>query len=67
MQASTEKFSLGKFLREVRAELKKVHWPTKKELGNYTATVLITVTVIAVLIYLMDRGILAALGLIMGS
>ena len=67
MQASTEKFSLGKFLKEVRAELKKVHWPTKKELGNYTATVLITVTVIAVLIYLMDRGILAALGLIMGS
>ena len=67
MQSSTEKFSLGKFLREVRAELKKVHWPTKKELGNYTATVLITVTVIAVLIYLMDRGILAALGLIMGS
>ena len=67
MQASTEKFSLWKFLREVRAELKKVHWPTKKELGNYTATVLITVTVIAVLIYLMDRGILAALGLIMGS
>ncbi len=67
MQASTEKFSLGKFLREVRAELKKVHWPTKKELGNYTTTVLITVTVIAVLIYLMDRGILAALGLIMGS
>ncbi len=67
MQASTEKFSLGKFLREVRAELKKVHWPTKKELGNYTTTVLITVTVIAVLIYLMDRGILAALGLIRGS
>ena len=67
MQASTEKFSLGKFLKEVRAELKKVHWPTKKELGNYTTTVLITVTAIAVLIYLMDQGILAALGLIMGS
>lgn len=65
MQASTEKFSLGKFLREVRAELKKVHWPTKNELGNYTTTVLITVTVIAVLIYLLDQGILAALGLIM--
>ncbi len=67
MQASAEKFSLGKFLKEVRAELKKVHWPTKKELGNYTTTVLITVTVISVLIYLMDKGILAALGMIMGS
>lgn len=67
MQASAEKFSLGKFLKEVRAELKKVHWPTKKELGNYTTTVLITVTVVAVLIYLLDQGILAALGLIMGS
>lgn len=67
MQASTEKFSLGKFLKEVRAELKKVHWPTKKELGNYTTTVIITVAVIAVLIYLLDQGILAALGMIMGS
>ena len=67
MQASTEKFSLGKFLKEVRAELKKVHWPTKKELINYTTTVLITVTVIAVLIYLLDKGILGVLGMIMGS
>ena len=67
MQASTEKFSLGKFLKEVRAELKKVHWPTKKELGNYTTTVLITVTVVAVLIYLLDKGILGVLGMIMGS
>ena len=67
MQASTEKFSLGKFLREVRAELKKVHWPTRKELINYTTTVLITVTVIAVLIYLLDKGILGVLGMIMGS
>ena len=31
MQASTEKFSLGKFLREVRAELKKA-WPYVNEL-----------------------------------
>lgn len=67
MQASTEKFSLGKFLKEVRAELKKVHWPTRKELINYTTTVLITVTVIAVLIYLLDKGILGVLGMIMGS
>lgn len=67
MQTSTEKFSLGKFLKEVRTELKKVHWPTKKELGSYTTTVLVTIFVVAVLIYVLDQGILGALGMIMGS
>ena len=38
-----------------------------EEIFKQNAGPIITVTVIAVLIYLMDRGILAALGLIMGS
>lgn len=67
MQASTEKFSLGKFLREVRTELKKVHWPTKKELADYTATVLLTVTVLSVLIFAIDGVVVYALGKIIGS
>lgn len=58
-----EKFSLGKFLSEVRTELKKVHWPTKKEIASYTATVLLTVVIIAVIIY----GIDSAFGFIMSK
>ncbi|MDO4710497.1 MAG: preprotein translocase subunit SecE [Peptostreptococcaceae bacterium] len=67
MQTSTEKFSLGKFLREVRAELKKVHWPTKKELLDYTVTVLATVVILSVLIFAIDGLVVAALGKIIGS
>ncbi len=35
-------------------ELKKVHWPTKKELITYTNVVLVTVVVIAALIWIVD-------------
>lgn len=31
----------GQFLREVRQELKKVAWPTRSEVLNYTAVVLV--------------------------
>ena len=45
-----------KFLKEVRAELKKVSWPTRKELLNYSAIVFVTVAVIAALIALLDSA-----------
>ena len=35
-------------------ELKKVHWPTKKELITYTNVVLVTVVLIAALIWIVD-------------
>lgn len=44
----------GKFFREMKAELKKVVWPTKKELINYTIVVFVTVIFIAVLIGVVD-------------
>jgi len=34
------------FLREVRLELKKVDWPTRKELITYTVVVLVTIIVL---------------------
>ncbi|MBP2656153.1 MAG: secE [Firmicutes bacterium] len=43
-----------RFLREVRAELKKVSWPDKKELSAYTGVVFISVLVVAVLIWVID-------------
>lgn len=49
---------IGKFLREVRNELKKVHWPTRKELLAYTAVVLVTVLIVSVYIGIVD-GIFA--------
>jgi preprotein translocase subunit SecE len=43
-----------KFLREVKAELKKVSWPTKQELISNTGVVFLTVTVVCILIWILD-------------
>ena len=42
------------FFRSVWAELKKVHWPTKKQLITYTGVVLGTVLVMALLLWIVD-------------
>ncbi len=42
------------FLREVKAELKKVSWPTKQQLIANTFVVIVTVFMIATLIWVID-------------
>jgi preprotein translocase subunit SecE len=42
------------FVREVRGELRKVAWPTRSEVVNYSIVVLITVVVLTGLIFLLD-------------
>jgi preprotein translocase subunit SecE len=49
-----ERTSPGTFVREVRDELRKVAWPTKSEVVNYTIVVLITVLVMTALIAGLD-------------
>lgn len=45
---------VGRFLREVRAELRKVAWPTRRELTVYTAVVLVATILVAVFLGLID-------------
>lgn len=47
---------VGKFAREVRAELKKTVWPTRKELISSTGIVISSVIVISLFIALVDLG-----------
>lgn len=47
----------GKFLQNVTSEMKRVSWPTRKELVSYTITVLLTVTFIAIFFAVIDLGI----------
>ena len=47
---------LGRFLREVIAELSKVIWPTRKELVTYTSVVIVFVSVMVALVTGMDIG-----------
>jgi preprotein translocase subunit SecE len=45
-QEKKKRTGVRQFLREVRLELKKVDWPTRKELITYTVVVLVTITVL---------------------
>lgn len=42
------------FLREVRGELRKVAWPTRSEVVNYSIVVLVAVILLTGLIFLLD-------------
>ena len=42
------------FLKEVRQELRKVDWPTRRELGAYTVVVLVSVTVLTAFVFALD-------------
>jgi preprotein translocase subunit SecE len=46
--------SLPQFLREVRAELRKVAWPNRPEVRSYSILVLIVVVVLTTFITLID-------------
>ena len=54
---------MKKFLREVKAELKKVSWPDKKELVSYTGIVFVSVLIVAFLIWVLDTVFAEALRL----
>lgn len=48
---------IGQYFKEVVAELKKVHWPTRRELMTYTGVVLASVGILAVLTWIVDSGL----------
>ncbi len=58
--------SFGEYFKGVRTEIKKVVWPTKKELVSYTAVVVMTCAVFALGFWLVDTGVLVALKEILG-
>jgi preprotein translocase subunit SecE len=48
---------IARLYRGVLTELKKVHWPNRKEVSTYTLVVLASVAIVGVLIWLVDSGI----------
>ncbi|MBV8692827.1 MAG: preprotein translocase subunit SecE [Actinobacteria bacterium] len=49
------------FLREVRAELRKVAWPTRAETVSYSVVVLVTLILFMGMILLLDLGFAKAI------
>ena len=56
-----EKGRMKEYFKGVRLEMKKVVWPTRKELGSYTAVVLATCAAFALVFWGVDSGVLAAI------
>lgn len=46
---------LREFIKDVRVESTKVSWPTRQELRDSTVVVIITVTIVAAFIGIVDR------------
>ena len=49
-----EKTNPAVFLREVRGELRRVAWPSRAEVVNYSTIVLFTLAILITLIFLLD-------------
>ena len=50
----------------VKIEMKKVVWPTRKEVFSYTAVVIAVCALFALGFWLIDTGVLAALKAVLG-
>jgi preprotein translocase subunit SecE len=58
---------IGGFFREVISELRKVIWPTRKELLTYTAVVIVFVTIITAIVAVLDYGFAKGILFMFGS
>ena len=54
-----------KYLRECIGELKKITWPTVSQTTKNFGVVLLVILVAGVLIFALDQGLYALLGLVM--
>lgn len=59
------KFNLISYIKETKQELKRVTWPTGKELLKNTGVVLTVVISSTILVWALDSGLSAILGLIL--
>ena len=63
-KAGAKKGRMGTYFKGVKAEMKKVIWPTKKELVNYTGVVVLISAIVGLVVWLLDTVILRILSLI---
>ncbi|HHV64532.1 MAG TPA: preprotein translocase subunit SecE [Peptococcaceae bacterium] len=55
------------YFRDVWLELKKVHWPTRNQLLVYTGVVLVSVGIIAFLIWVVDSSLTYVMNTLIGG
>lgn len=62
-QTDAKKGKMSTYFKGVKAEMKKVIWPNKKELLNYTGVVILISGIVSLIVYLLDIGIHRVLAL----
>jgi preprotein translocase subunit SecE len=50
-------FKIAEFLQQVKAELRKVTWPTRKETYGSTVVVIVLVLIVAVFLWIVDSAL----------
>ncbi|MDO9574816.1 MAG: preprotein translocase subunit SecE [Candidatus Contubernalis sp.] len=55
---------INKHFKDVKVEMRKVHWPTRKELTVFTVIVLISIASVGVFFWFLDTGFNALLRLV---
>ena len=63
MTGTTKKLDLGKYFRETRAEIKKVSWPSRKELIQHTEVVVVSIILVGAFLWVVDLAFGGALNL----
>ncbi|NLJ98074.1 MAG: preprotein translocase subunit SecE [Tissierellia bacterium] len=63
-QTGAQKGKISTYFKGVKAEMKKVIWPNKKELINYTGVVILISMVVGLVVWILDLGIHRVLSLI---
>ena len=61
---------IGKWLKEMKSELKKVQWPSKKQTINNTVIVIICVLIVGAFIWIFDalaNGLISAIMALFGA
>jgi preprotein translocase subunit SecE len=56
---------IGRFLKEVRLEMKRVTWPNRREVSGATWVVIVTVVTIALFIWTVDTLLMQSLHLVL--
>ncbi len=58
---------LGKYFRDVKSEMKKVVWPSKKQIINNTVIVLVVMSIASVIVLALDTSFITLLKLAIGA
>jgi len=54
MTDTAKKFSMKKYFRETKAEMKKVSWPSRKEVLQHTEVVLASIVIMGLALWAVD-------------